>query len=587
MGKECGVKMTKMEGRSQKTEDRSRKTEARNPSSVVCPPSCVSRRRGIALIWTAVTLTVLILFVGLALDGARLFLVATQLHNAADGAALAGAQVVKFDETGARALAIDTAGQNYADGLSVFLRPSIQPDPWPWPRTMHPAMRPEFDVLIGRWVRQERWFYPTLYSPNAVMALGRREGLSPEGPPIALLLMPLAKIYTANLRRYAVARCRGATGAGIETLSSMVEMGTGDPTDPFFSVPPGCGNAGLRLSGAKGCTIDLRGFDPVTGEPMVGEIHINSTSFDQPKAALYIDGSPQIYAAEVTMCGTSNPPPPDPEDPSTLRAWEALYGDPSLPFSVYPDEDRMEDPLIELDPPPFLPIPSDKNGKPYTYTIDNQTIKTGGNPVTDASGKILYYELRLQPGYYPGGINVTQGGHRIVLTGGQDAIYEFGGGTDSRSGVVINNAALVEDVSVGDVPPNDHRGVMLYITGDPTGSLTGTVTQYGQVNIGGNAEILITPRGDWTDPKVLSGELGVSIWQDRSNPNQAIITGTSDFLLKGTLYFGYNHLTVAGDSVSCGNQILAGAMEVKGSLTLGVAYDGRNRDNSNNCCLVQ
>ena len=51
------------------------------------------RYRGVALIWVAILALVLILIVGLSLDVAKVSLVAHQLQNAADAAALAGARL--------------------------------------------------------------------------------------------------------------------------------------------------------------------------------------------------------------------------------------------------------------------------------------------------------------------------------------------------------------------------------------------------------------------------------------------------------------------------------------------------------------
>ncbi|HEY7292783.1 MAG TPA: pilus assembly protein TadG-related protein, partial [Vicinamibacterales bacterium] len=49
-------------------------------------------QKGVALIYMAVTLTVLLLFTGLALDGGRGYVVKAQLTKAVDGAALGAAR---------------------------------------------------------------------------------------------------------------------------------------------------------------------------------------------------------------------------------------------------------------------------------------------------------------------------------------------------------------------------------------------------------------------------------------------------------------------------------------------------------------
>ncbi len=55
-------------------------------------------RKGIALVWAVLVLFVMLGIVGLSLDWGKLSLNVHQLQIAADAAALAGAQVVKFDQ---------------------------------------------------------------------------------------------------------------------------------------------------------------------------------------------------------------------------------------------------------------------------------------------------------------------------------------------------------------------------------------------------------------------------------------------------------------------------------------------------------
>jgi hypothetical protein len=55
------------------------------------------------------------------------------------------------------------------------------------------------------------------------------------------------------------------------------------------------------------------------------------------------------------------------------------------------------------------------------------------------------------------------------------------------------------------------------------------------------------------------------MWQDRDNPNHAYIMGTSESMVEGTLYFGYNAVTLGGTPSQMGNQVLAGALEVHGT----------------------
>jgi len=67
----------------------------------------------------------------------------------------------------------------------------------------------------------------------------------------------------------------------------------------------------------------------------------------------------------------------------------------------------------------------------------------------------------------------------------------------------------------------------------------------------------------------------------------ATLAGTADYNLSGTLYFGYNPVTVSGNITKGGNQLLAGALDLSGGLSLGINYDGRNRDDSLGSMLVE
>jgi type II secretory pathway pseudopilin PulG len=80
-------------------------------------------QRGSVLTWFAVLLPVLLGFVALAVDLARLYLVKTELQNAADAAALAGARVYASssatDSANAKAEAQAMAQSNGANGIPI------------------------------------------------------------------------------------------------------------------------------------------------------------------------------------------------------------------------------------------------------------------------------------------------------------------------------------------------------------------------------------------------------------------------------------------------------------------------------------
>jgi len=481
------------------------------------------RYRGVVIVWAVLLLFLLILIVGLSVDTAKVVLASHQLQNAADAAALAGAQVVKYNQASAIARAIALAGANYADKLPVAVAYTTNDDP-------------AGEVVLGRWVLQLRQFFPTTISPNAVRVRAKRIGLRPDAPKVSLIFGPIAGVDNANASQYATGVSLGSTGAGIICLAA-------DPR-PL----PGWNHAtGLLMDG--GTILDLRGFDPVTGEPTMGDIQVNSTSTESPWAGFRLNGSSaDIYAGEFNLVGSANPRWDD------TSAWQSLYGDPSLPFSVSPPgASHMDDPLAGLTPPDIatIPIGEDENGK--TYPNPSDTI-TGGN-------------LTLKPGYYPGGIN-TSGGS-IVLNPG---VYAFGGGTDGKSGMVFTGGSSL----VG-------NGVMCYVTiGIP-----GKTKTYGQISMQGTGTLNLTSRGDAMTPAEINGEMGVAIWQDRDNPSYGSINGTTGSVIKGVIYCGYNAMKITGTPNQMGSQLIVGALEIGGNISLGIAYDGRNIIESSQSYLVE
>ncbi len=80
--------------------------------------------RGIALVWTALLLFVVVGILGLSLDWGKAGWNVHELDNAADAGALAGALIVKTDEVRARQMAILTAFQNHTEGRPVTGEPT-------------------------------------------------------------------------------------------------------------------------------------------------------------------------------------------------------------------------------------------------------------------------------------------------------------------------------------------------------------------------------------------------------------------------------------------------------------------------------
>jgi len=563
----------------------------RSASDPVTCKACdaLSRRRryrGVALVWVAVTILVLVGIVGLSLDYAWGALAAHQLHNGADAGAMAGALVVRTDWVLGMQNAIAVAHRNYADLLPITV-------------ASNPSNDPNGEVVVGRWVRQERQFYPTIFAPNAVKVMADRSGLSDSAPAVSLLFGQAFGKPSQNMKRHAIAMSMGQRGAGILVLSRNPELDfAGNRPDEKWTYKD------TGMVGGGGMYIDLRGPNG-----WVGDIQVNSngngTGGGSEKDAFVFNGSSaEVYANNFNVVGTSNPAYDDPK-------WESLYPPaPEIPFSINTGVDYMEDPLQNVPAPNVSAMTV-----PDAATITDATIVARGyiSP-TDPGLKIL----ELDPGYYPGGINLAGAGSEQVTTPGPDGIpntpddvittltyrtelrlrmgttvetsvFAVGGAADGTSGVQLGAGARL----IG-------NGVTIYVTGAQTVGGTTYNVQYGKVTVLGHGYIEVSPPGDYflvNGERQINGLPGISIWQDRGpagnpppgpfNTRPATLGGTASYNLSGTLYFGYSPVTVSGNLSKSGNQLLAGALDVSGSINLGVAYDGRNREDWTRSLLVE
>ena len=540
------------------------------------------RRRGMALTWVAVMILVLVGIVGLSLDYAWGALAAHQLHNGADAGALAGALNVKVDWVRGMNDAVAIAHRNSADLLPITVAMNLPNDP-------------AGEVVVGRWIRQERRFIPTTLAPNAVKVVADRSDQHAGAPPVSLLFGQMFGKPNQIMWRHAIAISTGQRGAGILVLSH-------DPELDFTA--PGWTYKDTGMVGGGGMYIDLRG----PGD-RVGDIQVNSngngTGGGSEKNAFVFNGSSaDIYAANFNVVGSTKP------DPDS-DAWANLYPPPpDIPFSVNTGVDYMEDPLQDVPAPDVSAMSVSHVG---TIT-DKMIVDEGTVSPTDPDLRIL----ELDPGYYPGGIDIS-GGHVEELSRdpGPDGILNTPddivttqsyrtelrlrmgttvetsafalGGDDGDSGLYLTAGARL----IG-------NGVMIYVTGGHTVGGTTYNVQNGTVNILGHGYIEISPPGDYflvNGQRQINGLPGISMWQDRGpagdppagpfNTNTAKLGGTADYNLSGTLYFGYNPVVVSGDLSKSGNQLLAGALDVSGGISLGVAYDGRNQEASTRSLLME
>lgn len=335
-----------------------------------------ARYRGIALIWTAIVLFVLLLFVGMALDMAKAFLVIHQLQNAADASALAGVRVIKEDPNNARQIAIDIAFANFADGNNVLLR-------------FNAENLPDGDIVAGRYTTSTSTFTPT-YSktPNALKVVARRTNNSLGGP-VSLNFGPIVNVDTVNISRYAIAKVSGGTGAGLIALN---------PNE-----------TGLTLSG--GVNVDVND----------GAIQINS-EIDPPVKVAGTSGD--INADEINIVSEYELKGDWPENV------DVDYEQPPIPDPLAWMDPPTWDPADDLSPSPGEPIDANYiqlHGGPLSPGYYSGGFRFTGGSVTLNPGIYILNGAPSGPAsglYINGGIFIAEE-VMFYITG--DGVVDIGG----------------------------------------------------------------------------------------------------------------------------------------------------------------
>jgi hypothetical protein len=169
------------------------------------------------------TMIVLMGFVGLAVAWGYAYYTTQKLQNAADAAALAGAQAVWDDHDEARSRAMDFSSSNEAGGDAVLLDENASNDP-------------DGDIVTGVYDAATRQFTPSeeVGVANAVLINAKRTTGSPNGA----LTLPWGGLFgvgSTQFSRWAIAVCeRDPIGPGIILLKSsgvgLQHSGEGDVT---------------------------------------------------------------------------------------------------------------------------------------------------------------------------------------------------------------------------------------------------------------------------------------------------------------------------------------------------------------------
>jgi hypothetical protein len=228
------------------------------------------RRSGIGLIWAMLVILALCAITSLAVDFGRVQIVKTQLHSAADAAALAAGNVLLKDPNSARTAAVQIAGQNKADGTFVTLDATN-------------------DVEFGRWDSTARAFAP-LGSPvnaNAVRVTARRT--TERGNPIALSFAKILGVNTCDASASAVASAStyGFAVVGLDYVTMSGGTETGISTAPISAAS----NGNVSMSGSAAINGDAH---PGVGMMFKssGGAHVTGSTAPLTSPLVYPNGDP-------------------------------------------------------------------------------------------------------------------------------------------------------------------------------------------------------------------------------------------------------------------------------------------------------
>ena len=192
--------------------------------------------------------------------------------------------------------------------------------------------------------------------------------------------------------------------------------------------------------------------------------------------------------------------------------------------SVTHDSERVDDPYAYLEAPDL--------------TLISPSAPADGNALTINEGTHL-----LEPGYYPDGLKINGG--NVTLKPG---VYSFGETAVNQGGLSVTGGII------------DAQKVMLYI-------------EDGKLDIRGNTVMTLTPPTD-DDPIYGDAYEDISIFQSRTNTNDAEINGGGGLDLTGVLYFPENHLRIEGNSDTIGTQLIADTIGIHGNGLIEVPYNG-------------
>jgi hypothetical protein len=293
------------------------------------------KTHGVAIVYMVLIMLVLISVLGLAIDTGYVFLTAHQLQNAADAAAMAGAEEIPFSTTDAVTDAVTAAANNTAAHSPVTLTAAD-------------------DVFIGFYDRSNGTFSANTGPYNACKVIARRTTGSANGP-LPLLFAPIFGISTSEVSRQAIAMNR-QLGAAILLLSPSANpalqlTGSGSTKDKIVAtngavVVDSSSTTAVQWTGNPYITageLDIVGNDTAVASSGVypsGALVLNAPVEPDPLASLPVPAKgtqqtqpssggtfqPGYYPDGITVGGTLSPGIYYVDNGITLKGNDALSG---------------------------------------------------------------------------------------------------------------------------------------------------------------------------------------------------------------------------------------------------------------------
>ncbi|KAB0666536.1 hypothetical protein F6V25_03710 [Oryzomonas japonica] len=197
--------------------------------------SPLHNERGVAVVYIAVALVVLILIAGLAIDLGYMYLTKAQLQNAADAGALAGAQKMKqvglshdASQALSRTEAQTFAQKNNAANASVQLASDGS-------NTLSNGN----DITVGHWDSLTRTYTPGAAGTNifnAIQVRTRRTALSPAGPVNTFLAKIRPELHSMEAASQAIATIPARAGNFTSFCSQACGVCNYDPSTSTFDL---------------------------------------------------------------------------------------------------------------------------------------------------------------------------------------------------------------------------------------------------------------------------------------------------------------------------------------------------------------